>query len=203
MPFISVQNRQILFIHIPKTGGTSVCEWLSTIAPLHLQSTSRTQGLAVFPQHFRHVDIKALFAPNFFAYRFAIVRDPYARIVSEYRYRAAMQRERGLNVPEFSLWLDNHLTQAAQKPQHLDNHLRPQVDFIGSGVHIFRLEDGLAGIIAKVAEANELPLPAEIPRARPGDNAFGPESWDLQDRLMVNRHYAEDFAHFGYPLLTD
>ena len=83
--------------------------------PVHLNTTGLTQGFRVRAQHLRHLDIAELFAPDFFDYRFTIVRNPYDRIASEYRFRAANHQNAGQVVPSFSAWLDRNLARAVTK----------------------------------------------------------------------------------------
>ena len=203
MPFLTHQNRHILFIHIPKTGGTAITEWMRSIGPVQLFSRGAPRTFRTRAQHLRNIDMAELFAEDFFSYRFAIVRDPYDRIASEYRFRCARLHGNGQVVLTFSTWLDLNLQRAFENPYHLDSHLRPQVDFVGSDVEIFRYEDGLETIRRQAAKAAGLPTGAPLTRALAVGQEFGPDHWDLQDRLMVSRHFAQDFEHFGYPLITD
>ena len=47
MPFIDHQGRRSLFVHIPKTGGTSIETWLKGIGPLRLYRNGILQALKV------------------------------------------------------------------------------------------------------------------------------------------------------------
>ena len=87
MPFLTHRNQHVLFIHIPKTGGTAVTEWMRSIGPIQLYSSGTPGAFRIRAQHLRNVDIAELFTVEFFAYRFAIVRNPYDRTASEYRFR--------------------------------------------------------------------------------------------------------------------
>ncbi len=204
MPFIHYSGKNILFVHIPKTGGTSVTNWMGGFEPVQFHNPGKQSLLYVTPQHLRHSDLRALFAEGYFDYAFTIVRNPYDRIESEYRFR----REVGLandrpELPPFSMWLERALEMFGREHWHLDNHIRPQVDFLGSGVQVFRFEDGLRHILGEVASAVGLPKPKRVGHARASGPDADPIDWDLQDRLRVNRHYAEDFERFGYPVITD
>ena len=202
MPFITHNKKRILFIHIPKTGGTSVGSWLKTIAPMHFESPRMPSGFLVTPQHLTNSDFNSLFHKNFFNFRFAIVRDPYARMESEYRFRTKIAKSLSQpELPTFSIWLEVELEAFARTQTHLDNHLRPQVDFIGSGVNVYKFEDGMALILAAIAKDSGLPTPEKVAHARKATRMD--IEWDLQDRLKVNRVYADDFARFGYPMINN
>ena len=197
MPFIQHDNRRVLFVHIPKTAGTSVLSWLEGIAPLHMRTTGQPAALKCTPQHLRMSDITALFGEGYFDYAFAISRNPYTRMESEYRMQVEAQ---GFfkRPPAFSLWLENHLRRASQDMWHKDNHFRPQWDFIGSSVDVFRLEDGLDQILSTVASRANLPAPDSIDTALKTDETAIPVTWDEVDRMRVQEFYARDFKRFGY-----
>ncbi|WP_140849628.1 sulfotransferase family 2 domain-containing protein, partial [Paracoccus sp. FO-3] len=112
MPFIQHNGKRILFIHIPKAGGTSVESWMKGIAPLRLFSMGIPHASRCTPQHYRAQDIEALLGEGFFDYAFTIVRNPYHRIESEYRMRAQLAKDsfwKGL--PAFSPWIEENLDQ--------------------------------------------------------------------------------------------
>lgn len=201
MPFIRHDGRNVLFVHIPRTGGTSVEKWLADIAPLNLYALGIPPFSRVTPQHYTRNDIKSLFSDGFFDYVFTIVRDPYGRIESEYKLRWVNGQQgfwRGSE--EFPQWLESQIDAARHNKFVLDNHIRRQVDFLGSDVKVFRFEDGIDSIVAKIVAATGLPAPKEI--GRHYDSAAFPKPlvWDLQDRLKVNEFYAEDFKNLGYSL---
>lgn len=198
MPFIQHNGKRVLFIHIPKAGGTSVESWMKGIAPLRLFSMGVPHASRCTPQHFRAQDIRALLGEGFFDYALTIVRNPYDRIASEYRMRAQLAKEsfwKGL--PAFSAWVEENLDRQKREKFHLDNHLRPQWEFLGKDVEVFRLEDGLAAPLAAMASRLGVE-PPEIPPHELRSNALEIE-WDPADRIRVRDHYARDFETFGYP----
>lgn len=200
MPFVELEDkRRLLFIHVPKTGGTSVEEWMRTLGPLRFHEAAIPKALKCSPQHLRMTDVNILFGQRYFDHAFMIVRDPYDRIASEYRMRATMFPESFFRVwPSFSHWLEAQLDQLQTNRWILDNHLRPQWEFHGSRVAVFRLEDGLEPALASVAAKMGLPAPETVAhelRTAKGDVAV---EWDLSDRLRVEEVYAQDFTEFGY-----
>jgi len=198
MPFIQHDGKRVLLIHIPKTGGTSLENWMKTIAPLRLFTMGIPATSKCTPQHYRMQDIRALLGPGFFDHVVAVVRNPYDRIASEYRMRAQIAKEgfyKGL--PDFSPWLEEWLTRQKREPFCMDNHLRPQWEFLGKEVELFRLEDGLAAPAARIAEKLGAPVPDTLPRDLKSDPLE--IEWDLVDRIRVREHYARDFETLGYP----
>ena len=77
------------------------------------------------PQHFPGPLLERLFRGDDFDYAFIIVRNPVYRMFSEYRYRRKLE---GV-TDGFSEWLDSALEGFKKDPYHLQNHMRPQVEF--------------------------------------------------------------------------
>lgn len=155
------------------------------------------------PQHYTYNDLRALFRDDYFNYMFTIVRNPYARIESEYKMRWLINKNRDEGAyPEFSQWIESRHLIARRNSHAYDNHLRPQVDFIGSRVKVFRFEDGLDTILRHVAADTGLPFDGKIGHFRSTRGFSGTIDWDMQDRIQVNRFYANDFLHLKYDMIT-
>lgn len=197
MPFIECNGMRVLFIHIPKTGGTTVESWLRSLAPLRFHSVGLPPASRCTPQHYRMQDLRDLLGPDYFDYAFTLVRNPYDRIASEYRMHAAIRGQGFWKAwPSFSLWLEENIRRQALEPFHLDNHLRPQWEFVGSNVDVFRFEDGLEAALAPVAARLGLPAPTNLPHLI--QSSVPAPEWDRADRLRVQEHYRLDFSEFGY-----
>ncbi|MFV3078145.1 sulfotransferase family 2 domain-containing protein, partial [Niveispirillum fermenti] len=191
---------RLLYLHVPKTGGGAIETWLKTLAPLHFHSIGMPNALRCTPQHFRMADFRALFGDGWFDHAAMTVRNPYDRIASEYRMRAVLSGQGFWKAwPQFSLWLETNLEAATKNPFHLDNHLRPQWEFHGSGVEVLRYEDGLLAAAAHMAMLLGVEPPTELPRVHDTSEAQIEVSWDLSDRLRVQEFYRKDFEIFGYP----
>lgn len=197
MPFIRYNGKQVLFVHIPKAGGTSVEHWMESIAPLRLFSIGVPNVSRCTPQHYRAQDILGMLGRDFFDLSVAIVRNPYDRIASEYRMQVQIA-ESGFwkKAPRFSEWLDENLEKFSRNRFHLDNHLRPQWEFVSTNVEIFRLEDGIQAPIARISEVLGVACPELIPHELKG--AETEVEWDVPDRLRVQDVYYKDFELFGY-----
>lgn len=199
MPFVCFGAKAILYLHVPKTGGGTIEAWLRTLGPLHFHTVGLPAALRCTPQHLRMCDFRELFGDGFFHHVFMTVRNPYTRIVSEYRMRAVLAKQGFWQAwPTFSQWLETHLDLAAKDPFILDNHLRPQWHFLGSGVEVMKFEMGLPAIVARMANVIGVEPPSTLPHVhRTADQ--GPEvRFDRVDRLRVREFYARDFEEFGY-----
>ena len=123
-----------VFIHIPKTAGISIehvflrlvgLTWESR-APLLLRGNDDPAKGPPRLAHLRASEYVALghLRPEEFNsyFKFSFVRNPWDRIVSEYKYRGHPLRM------DFKTWLSRHLP----KPGFTDayNHIVPQYDFL-------------------------------------------------------------------------
>lgn len=200
MPFIRYQDKIILFVHIPKTGGSSIEYWMQAHAKTNLWAIPIPEVLRCSPQHLTYDDIIQIFDASLFDYAFTIVRNPYDRLESEYKWQFRGEPERQPFLP----WFARTLRQYMQDAWLFDNHIRPQKAFLGKKVQVFRLEDGMANIMAEVSKNTGLPLPPDIPHARDSRsfaNAPTPVEWDTHMRQLVNDFYADDFEQFGYEMV--
>ena len=199
MPYIECQGKKLLFIHIPKTGGTSIEESMKGAGTVCFCSRAIPPALKVPPEHFTWSDCSALFPEKYFDYAFAVIRNPYDRIESEYRMRAILSQQ-GLwgATARFSVWLANSLGQASRDRHFLANHFRPQVEFLGSGVRIFRYEDGLEKALDQVARDSGIHMKLTSQRFLSGASYQQPIIWDAQDIHAVNEFYRADFRELGY-----
>lgn len=201
MPFIHSAGRMLLYLHVPKTGGGTIEEWLKTVAPIRFYTVGVPTAMRCTPQHLRMTDYHSLFGPAFFDHVVMTVRNPYARIESEYRMRAEISgKDFWKAYPSFSLWLEQSLSIFANNPFYLDNHLRPQWEFHGSDVEILKYEDGLSSITARIAEILQVNAPQVVGRVHDTSMSNVTVQWDLSDRLRVQDVYRRDFELFGYDM---
>lgn len=133
---------------------------------------------------------------------FAVVRDPVARLSSEYRYQRRHRRGtrsgRALARLPFPFWVRLMLAVAHRHPYAFDNHLRPQCDFVPEDATVFRLEEGLQAVAdwlsAQTGETLCPPARALVTgQAAPIDPAT---------RARIEAAFSQDFERFGYPRQT-
>jgi hypothetical protein len=214
LPLYRLDGRAILFVHVPKAAGTSVDAWLRAHDPAPLLAHSRRPGgLRCPPQHLEAATLAAVVPPEAVDYAFAIVRDPFDRLASEFFYRMAERPERRHRVglrrttlaaaseaeagTIFARWLDRALARRGRDPYHMSNHLRPQHEFTAyPGTRVFRLEDGLDTALGAVAREAGLPPPGRTF----GENRSPRRGLAMaaRSRGAIARLYAEDFRRFGY-----
>ncbi|PWE18732.1 hypothetical protein DDZ18_03830 [Marinicauda salina] len=201
MPVFEKNGRRLLYIHIPKTGGTTVEETLlanghrmsyrrgGRYGPLTLED--RERGCS--PQHMHAALLEETFDPENFDEIFALVRHPVDRFVSQYKFLLAAGRK----VPDFHTWMEGVPERLRRDPFVYDNHLRPQHEFIWtSRCRVFRLEEGLDAVFAALSEPGEkISYGGEAWIRLAHDDA---SAWRESARDHVKSLYFDDFVSFGY-----
>ena len=211
MPVLIKDQRAVLFIHIPKTGGSSVVADLADYGWRELFSIRGVSSddlsfTKASPQHF-HADLLAsIFNFSEFESVFAVTRHPFNRVKSEYYWHFRDSQTK----PDPKTWLEDCFAKARRNPYLNDNHIRPQVEFIpkDADVSIFKLEeDGIRKAQIEIFGYEDRPKPKSLKeRLRPSkpkrekaskydenvENAFAAQ------RALINDFYAADFEQFGY-----
>ena len=193
MPLFRYKDRVALFVHIPKTGGSSIETGLRELGVKRALHYHRSVGYSKCnPQH-AHAEIYAKWiSSDFYDFAFAVCRNPYARIASEYRMRVT---NKGGATP-FAPWLQEAADRFSQNRYTLDNHLRPQTEFLLPGLTLFRFEDGLGAAFQVICGRLGIAEPKPIPHVRKG--AVGDIEADLASIALIKDLYHVDFERFGY-----
>jgi hypothetical protein len=205
---ISHQHRT-LFVHIPKCGGQSIehaflrvlgLSWENR-APLLLRT--RVEG-EIAPPRLAHLLLQdyvnnCYLSPELYAayFKFAVVRNPYDRIVSFYNYLGIAERK-GLNA-----FVEEDLA-AILNPVHPSHwFFRPQVDFLQtpSGLNgldgVYRLEK-LSQAWPEIAKKAGLGA-AELPHVNQSRSSAGSAKEVLShaSREIIRKAYSADFEVFS------
>jgi hypothetical protein len=208
----------LCFIWVPKAAGTSLFNALN--AACGMRKLDRPGRYFAFPNRgavtFGHVHYLSLLRAGIVSrdydartYRFAVVRNPYARVVSLYNYL-------GGHVPEvadasFDAFLE--ACETARPPVGMYNacflsQANPQVDWLvgergGVVCDVFRVED-LAPLQQRLREVAgvslDLSYRANVSQSRRAD--LKRDLLEHRARLdRVNAIYARDFRVLGYEML--
>jgi hypothetical protein len=208
LPVFRRDGQNILFIHVPKTGGTSVERMFEAGGFEMLYRDGRTGAgsvnslRTVSPQHMHASLLERTFRLDQFDRIFMLTREPVARFRSEY----GMRNSKGLvrDAEAVDAWADKAFKRYRKDPSCFDNHLRPQSEFYVPGAEVYRLEDGLENVMADLDSKVGGGLPSETLRALDRQKTAGVATHEievseqLQRRLLVTYH--DDFARFGYAL---
>lgn len=144
MPVFLKGERSVLFIHIPKSAGSSIeqvgyCNgWNETFS----MRGRELKDLGFFkstPQHLHLSVLREIFDLDAFDNVFTVVRNPFSRIKSEYYW----QRAQGLTGVAPDYWLQDTFSRYMENNYLYDNHIRPQVEFLPdtNNSDIFKLEE--------------------------------------------------------------
>ncbi|PJI92672.1 sulfotransferase family protein [Yoonia maricola] len=198
MPAFRFRDKLILFIHIPKAGGTSIKSWMSEHAAESLYMKHRSEMFPLVPQHFHAELLDELFAPAFFDYSFCVTRNPYSRALSEYNYRITRPRLKNklLPKPSFESWLQKSFARYKKDPYIFSNHLRPQHMFPIAETEVFRLEDGLEPLQERLAMMTGIGFAADLPHKNPSQKSVTAISDEAA--AQIRAFYADDFKRFDY-----
>ena len=197
MPISRINNKLICFIHIPKTGGSSLEKHLQAHGPLSFFGAIGPPQVPCSPRHFHGELLREFFDASVFDWSFMVVRHPVERMLSQYRYQT---RKRNIlrDRLSFSMWLRYVLARRRRNPYYRDNHFRPQHEFEVFGADVFRLEDGLEAPINQLNRRVGLPELDDAAWA----NQTTPKEVDVSaaDRDLIFRAYRDDFSRYGYEL---
>ena len=216
---------QTIFVHVPKTAGQSVERVLLNEAGADWENRARfllrpNPDPALGPERLAHLLAREYFQLGYVSrhefdsmFRFAFVRDPWSRLVSEYLYREldleCSFRDFVLRDPPTDDFSD------------FARHLRPQVDyvqdesgtrivdFIGRFEHLardFRTVSERVGLKSAVlptvnrSRKTGVRLPSVIRRLRSKQARFQryADYYDDELRTVVETRYAADIEAFGY-----
>lgn len=207
MPIFVKDDTSVLFIHIPKTGGTSLGEgllksgWKRTFYQSPGTDPDRYHLIRVSQQHYHARLLRATLRIPKFDLRFCMVRDPIARFRSEY----AMRRQDPADGAEHVVdaWAEERFARYAEEPTLLDNHLRPQHEFLVRDTVVYRYEDGLEAAVDDLRDNHAIDINVELKRRTSSQSR--PDRLSSRD-VQISRRlegrlrelYARDFEQFGY-----
>lgn len=145
MPLLIKNSRQIYFTHIPKTGGVSIYENLAkqNVQIKYLVYTDKQMKQydlskhKVNSQHFDAIQCAETFDFWNNVPKFTIIRNPWGRTISEYRYSKKQRNDfSGLDD-----WILKKINQYKKNEFIDDNHIKPQINFITPDTDIFTLDN--------------------------------------------------------------
>lgn len=200
MPLFVKNDVAVLYIHVPKTGGSSI-EHFFELNGFHCEFRDAGQTFSFnkyrhcSPQHMHAEQLHAAIRLRRVNYIFMTVRHPLSRLLSEFRTRVRDDRKpyRLMN------WVDQTFRAYIDDPFIIDNHIRPQSEFLIQGCDVFRQERGYAALSAKLEER----LGPIFPNRQIGHGNAGPDmaigDAEIEAiRPVVRQFYRQDFLTFGY-----
>lgn len=196
-------EKTVLFIHVPKTGGTAIETYFRAIGfagyfdpPTYMPVRPY---LKVPPTHYDYGVLKRLYNLDAL-YSFAVVRHPVRRMVSEYKWALEKSTVAAtLAGMSFADYLTFMFEQYRRDENVAAGHFKPQVRFVGDKVSkIFKYEAGLENIIGHVLRDVGLSIERQVKLPvvnNTSDRKVVPSAEDIE---LIKEFYAEDFKAFGY-----
>lgn len=201
MPLMVKDGKAFLFVHVPKTAGSSVYDTFKR-GGWKVHDFDRTYKSNKFrtcpPQHFHAELLQSIYQIDRLSGILQFARHPVDRLLSEYFYRTKKYRGKVPRSLHFPLWWRRVKKKYSVNKFVLDNHLRPQAEFLLKGVMIGKFENDLnqrfLNNFLKTAG-----LPSDLPEFSMV-NKSERASVRLSTSLVedISDFYQEDFRHFGY-----
>ena len=207
MPVFLKDDQAVLFVHVPRTGGSAVSRYLrnngwtcrdldegSPFAPTNANFYRR-----VSPQHWSAEVLARVYRLERFNLVLQFSREPLERLRSEYLWRRNADPRAGrFTSLSFEAWWDEARASCQQDPQALDNHIRPQSDFLLPGAIVGRFENDLNARFFAEHSLTKAGLFAG--RRLSKVNSSGPGDRVISDQLAgeIRAFYRFDYETFGY-----
>jgi hypothetical protein len=218
---------RFVFIHIPKTAGTSVVSYLAALTTYRDQEIGATAfGESVAPAYGERFGLRKHSTLHEIArcmgdrevrnyVTFSVVRDPVARLKSTFHFMRRWRDWRDIpgwadRVEEFDACrdLDDFVHSSLFGSPGPDRWLEPQTDWLsslGPGgpididmlARVESLDDGLAAFVARVGAERAL-AGRSIPRLNESPRTQGGRDLSASALSRIGHRYARDFELLGY-----
>ena len=190
-------EHKFIFLHIPKTAGTSMLEALSEY--LHLSSPAKFRyGHPKLEEYFDSFNDKYNLEEYFI---FSFCRNPFDRLVSAFnyiqgggvnRFDERLRDDLGLQNLEFKEFALNLLN------QDLPEHFMPQVNFFaGRNLNFVGKFENIQQDFDIVCDKIGIPR-QKLPHRNKRNHKHYTEYYDDETRQIVAEKYAKDIEYFGY-----
>lgn len=201
MPICFPNGKIIFFAHVPKTGGSSVEDYIirrfGSMSMLDKHKNARMPGTGLISPitHLSALDLEEII-PTECDLCFAVVRDPLKRMFSQYRWQSGASR---MSRMDFSTWLRVMVMAARIDPRIYFNHIRPQDQMVPAGAEIFRLEDGFGGMIERLDAVTGTTAPeVTMGHQKNRQKDATPIRASREDVALIADFYSADYERFGY-----
>ena len=208
-------KKHILFIHIPKTGGSSIEGALMNNDKMTLLGK---QGNDLLPLPFKHISLQHQFYSTIYNYRdlckinfddslriFSVVRNPYDRIISDLLWIPMI--EKTSTSSETTIKIKEYLS---YKGYQCDNHNVPQYLYLCDNSGSLYPNIKILKTETLDADFKNLNLECEInKRYQTGIIANNQENTQIKYKKflnkesieLINNYYKKDFELFGYDMI--
>jgi hypothetical protein len=203
-----------LFVHVPKTGGTSIEKALGVFGDWRIEDRARLFGQissddllskgfgSAFLQHLTYSEILRIVDQDTLreAFSFAFVRNPWDRLVSVFSnpdpHMVESARTQGIVLTgmPFASFVRNALDfrHVHLLPQTLfvcDDKGQLKVDFVG---RFEQLQQDFASVARRIG------VDVELPHANASTHSDYRSYYDAETRRLIADLYQDDIEFFGY-----
>lgn len=192
MPYCD--SKKAIFLHIPKTGGTTVMRLLD----IRLFFDSNP-GVRPSPQHFSCNILRERIGAEKYDnyYKFVFVRNPWARILSSYYWRQQLPKKRPAILFDDFVKKAQHIVQnKLYYEQEFGEHFIPQIEYTKDVDDIFRYENFKSSLMT-VASKLKTPIPL-IPDKTPKHYDDYWNFYSDSSREIITDIYQDEIVKFGY-----
>ena len=186
-PIRKMRYKRVVFIHIPKTGGTSVSD---IIGPLEHRTAKEIQEI-IGEKRWRDV------------YKFAFVRNPWDLVYSHYKFKVKQNhQDLGTNPIEFNHWVEkvygeqpdnfyrhNDKMYRQQMDWLTDNNEKLNIDFIGRFENITEDFEKVSYIIG----AN-----SSIRHLNKTETKHYKEAYNQKSKELINKAFSKDIDYWDF-----
>lgn len=191
MTLYRANGRVLHFVHIPKTGGSSLGTTIRNSGARRALHHKSDLGFLKMPVQHMHAHLYTRLIPKQFCNAtIAVVRDPLARMMSEFKYQENLNRTR----LSFDQWVEQVIGEYNEDPFCHQNHIRPQHEFIAPRTKVFRFEDGLEAPLNFACGILKL-SPNPLEQLKRSSRTFEPPA---ATKKIIRDFYARDYEVLGY-----
>ncbi len=200
-------QKKFIFVHIEKTAGSSITDALKPYSIIRPESKwysiLRAFGLPKdythykFPTHGGLMEAQKMMPPNIYEqyFKFAFVRNPWDRLVSEYNASININQSRRHRkikaMADFSEYVDYEIrrNKLLQLPKTLNQQGKVGLDYVGHFEYLYK-------DFSSVCEA--IGIEGTLKKINAFKHPQYRKYYNDRTRLKVSEHWAEDIDAFGY-----
>ena len=197
MPIFEKNGKRVAFIHIPKAAGSSVEHLFKSDGWTMSFYKPTFDGYKVSDQHQTYRDLKKRIPDLDELKSFAITRDPFSRLVSEWGYQTKRIKSSKLSFCDFVRHLECSLR---VDERYWDNHYRPQTDFCDDGLNAIIKMENIREELPDFLRENGIMKDPKVPHLNRLQKRREREdlSMTAQLRERIMQIYSQDYAKLGY-----
>jgi hypothetical protein len=195
-------NKRCIFIHIPKTAGTSIEQFIKENGKNEIDLLGAQNGRSL--HHLTGIELKKIL-PSYFDnyYKFSFVRNPYDRLLSEYYWTSVPNL--GYKSGKTKAYFLYKVIEIVKNRKYFENiyfdHFIPQYLFVYNKNlkllvnDIFKYED-LENNVKIIRE--KLQLNNNFPYLNKSKLNVEKVDWTPKQKEKIYKLYMNDFLLFGY-----